>query len=268
MQKLLIIISVAFLSFSGFGQSSKLKGRWVSSKQEYMLINDTLDKSNILCGKDQWENYLNLSIHANTLSFYNSYTSSTDNFKTMRIRSYDYTIIAVTDSALTIRTTSKLSKDLFNGADTIKFIRQEYTVDTSFHFEKLIFHTTVCFGSCPVLDIQIDSNKEILYHALIPKNKSRLSPSDTFNCKGTLRQPEYDQLLRLLKTSNLRNLQYNVQTCCDAPLITLIVYYNGERKYIQSMSLPPVINDLIFFLYHLNEKAVLKNIPGKIVLEE
>jgi len=65
----------------------------------------------------------------------------------------------------------------------------------------------------------------------------------------------------------LKTLKFNSQNCCDGSLITLIVYYNGQRKYIQSMFLPPVLNDLISFLWGINKRAFLVKIPDKIELE-
>jgi len=266
-----LFVGFIFFTLNGYGQLVKLKGSWINSKQEYIVINDTTNNSNLLCNKDLRDNHLHLKLYADTLSFQVRYVSEVDNYQTQHIGNrYDLKILKLTDSILIVKVASKLSQDFFKSPDTLEFIKQQFSIDTAFRFEKLIFHTTPCYGSCPILHIQIDSLGQMLYNGITYPNY--LSPNYSItsvdgNFKGSISKEDYNKLILLLKTCNLKTLKFNSQNCCDGSLITLIVYYNGQRKYIQSMFLPPVLNDLISFLWGINKRAFLVKIPDKIELE-
>ena len=54
----------------------------------------------------------------------------------------------------------------------------------------------------------------------------------------------------------------------DAPVTTLIIYYNGQRKYLKSMFPPTIAEKLIEFLYLISERAILTRTNEKRTMEE
>jgi len=60
-----------------------------------------------------------------------------------------------------------------------------------------------------------------------------------------------------LRTIGLDRLEFDGTSCCDGSLITIIVYYEGKRKFLQSMFLQDKANKLIAILYDICEKSTL-----------
>lgn len=253
------------------GQTKKIKGNWISADQEFMSIVDTAGNYNTLLNRDLLDEQFFLFIYGDTLSFQSHYTSSAENFTVEHNDRYDLKILSFTDSFLTVSPATALAKYFFYNKSIIRFMRQEYDVDTAFRFEKLVYHTTECFGSCPIIDLELNSNRQIRCSARNAYNfagNGGLDSSLIGDFSGLLPHKEFDTLMLLLKTAGLRTLKYRPQFCCDAPVTTLIVYSNGERKYIKSMFLPPHLYTLIGYLYRLNRKAILVRSRNKIKLED
>ena len=79
-----------------------------------MLINDTLNKydnSNMLCTADNDEG-MAFYLIGDTLSFQKQYYSSATNYEKLYVDRYDLVITKRTDTSLTVRPTSLLSKKL------------------------------------------------------------------------------------------------------------------------------------------------------------
>ncbi|WP_317048059.1 DUF6438 domain-containing protein [Flavobacterium sp. HTF] len=127
-------------------------------------------------------------------------------------------------------------------------------------FEKIIFHTSPCFGNCPLLNLQVNKDKSMLFY----KKKSGFSPKmdsqkqdaqENEYYKGTVSDKLYNELLtEIAKTDTV---SYKGQNCCDAPLKTIIAYYNGKRKYTQTMFPPEESKKLISVLYEICESKNL-----------
>lgn len=119
-----------------------------------------------------------------------------------------------------------------------------------FSFEKIVFHTTQCFGSCPVVDMEIDSNRNVVVHRVIFKGKGRGHEDDGLsgNFKGTIDVTSYKRLIDTLVASNYANLKFPAEFCCDAPVISIIVYANGQRTEMSSMFPPEEARPLINLL--------------------
>ncbi|WPR73556.1 hypothetical protein [Algoriphagus sp. NG3] len=55
--------------------------------------------------------------------------------------------------------------------------------------------------------------------------------------------------------------------CCDAPIKTIIVYHNGERKYYKAMFEATGMKELISYLYAINQKVDLTGVEEKFSFE-
>lgn len=134
--------------------------------------------------------------------------------------------------------------------------------------EKIIFHSSRCNGSCPSLDPKIDSSRKIFVNRKYYKTKSGLDKRFSGQFSGSLDQSKYNKLIELLQNCSLDVLQFPAIICCDAPIITIIVYYNGDRKYFKSMTPPRITNELISFLKTIgNDKELIKTNETRIIEE-
>lgn len=135
-------------------------------------------------------------------------------------------------------------------------------------FEKIIYHSSLCFGSCPVIDLQIDSNKNILLRREVVSFKRNNETPSLKKYNGFLTQPEYDSVLTLLKKADYKNLQFEDVQCCDGVITTLIIYSGGDKKYLKSMMPSQQSQELINYLHKLGMKTDLPEIKEEIKLEE
>jgi hypothetical protein len=124
--------------------------------------------------------------------------------------------------------------------------------------EKIIFHSSRCNGICPRIDLIIDSNKNIFANREIYISKSEVYRRYSGQFEGTLQQTDYNKLITLLETCNLDSLKFPSIDCCDGIITTIIVYYNGQRKYLRSMTPPQIADKLIWFLNSVGFNKKLK----------
>jgi len=259
--RLTILILTMLIWTITYGQLDKLKGTWVSNSNDVMVINDTINKysnSNMLCTSERDEGRA-FYLFGDTLSFQQRYYSSETNYKKLYVFRYDLLIIGKTDSSLTVRPISKLSMKFFNNRTDLKFIKQEYNKDKTIIFEKIIYHTTFCFGSCPTIDLEIDNDKYIYLSGKFHEGDSeyKIDSLKSGQFKGKLTERLYNELIAILQTTNLRTLEFPEKIGEDAPVTTLIIYFNGQRKYFKSMFPPTIADRLIKFLYVINQRTEL-----------
>jgi len=123
---------------------------------------------------------------------------------------------------------------------------------------KLIFHSSRCNGLCPKFDIEIDSAKNIFVNREYFKTKSEIDKKFSGQFKGVLTNEDSKRLLELLKDVNLATLKFPQSSMMDGVEITVIVYYNGQRKYFKSAEPPSIAKDLIAFLASLGDNKRLQ----------
>jgi hypothetical protein len=257
---------------TSYGQFDKFKGTWISSSRDVIVINDTLNKydnSNMLCTASKDEG-MAFYLIGDTLSFQKQYYSSATNYEKLYVDRYDLVVTKQTDTSLTVRPTSILSKKFFNKRTNITFIKQEFNKDKSIVFEKIIYHTTSCFGSCPTIDLEIRNDKNVYLKGEFYKENPmyEIDSIKSGQFIGKLNDTLYNELINILQTSNLRTLTFPEIHGADAPVTTLIIYYNGQRKYLKSMFPPTITDKLIEFLYFVNERANLTRTNEKRTIEE
>jgi len=139
-----------------------------------------------------------------------------------------------------------------------------------FKLSKIVYHTTRCFGWCPVIDMQVDDKRAITVNRLVfPQGKGAAADSSKSGMyTGTISQDNYDTLVNLLVKSNIDSMQFPNQMCCDAPIVTLIVHHNGKRKYLKSMFPPEDAQPVIEFLRKLALDSTLTKVNSIEKIEE
>lgn len=148
----------------------------------------------------------------------------------------------------------------------------EFVQDSSFTLDKLIFHTSACFGSCPVINLEISSDKSIRFtgNYFKDENFNEIDSARYGNFSGQLSDQLYNELIDLIITSKITEMdnKQNQVLCCDAAVKTLILYHNDTRKYYKAMFEPNVLRDLISFLYSINQNLDLTQVEDNFYFEK
>ncbi|PWL39988.1 hypothetical protein DKG77_03935 [Flagellimonas aquimarina] len=103
--------------------------------------------------------------------------------------------------------------------------------------KELYFSTTGCYGSCPVFEIQLKSNRDLEYNGKRFTNHPGL---ESFK----LNQTDYDNLIGLIEYSELEKLNdfYSVNWTDDQTGKLKVIYENGDIKEIQDYGLQGTTN--------------------------
>lgn len=125
--------------------------------------------------------------------------------------------------------------------------------------EKIIYHSSHCNGTCPALDLEIDSNYDVLLKRDIWTAKGESDKRRSGNFKGKIDPRAYFNLFATLVRSNYLVLKFPPIYCCDGSVTTIIIYANGKRTELSSMLPPKEAQKLIGVLHDL---ALNLNIPS------
>ena len=144
--------------------------------------------------------------------------------------------------------------------------------------EKIIFHTSECFGSCSQYHLEIDSNKNLKLYAEIvyvgyEKNKSwpsQLDKSKMGYFKGIVSDTSFNKITEAIQKIGIDSLKFDGGDCCDGSLITIIIYFDKKYKYLQSMFPPQKAENLIMSLWDvcINSKLERTNTAFEIEYEK
>lgn len=239
---------------------SNLKGKWINESNGFLEIGDTTSNNNYI-GENVGMISKYLQIEGDTLSFQNRYSSSEDNYSINRIDRFDFKIIQLSEKHLSIRPLTKLAYKLFQ-ADTISLIKQQFAIDNNIEFDNIIFHTTQCYGHCPVYHLEVKKDGSTKLHRervyrKIDKNYEIDTTKVGFYA-GKLSMSLLRDLEHHIKTCNLENLKFNGHLCCDGSITTIILDYNGKSKYLKDMFPPRITSNLINHLYYICQESDLE----------
>jgi Domain of unknown function (DUF6438) len=250
------------LYFIPLAQNSKLMGAWYSKDQEVIVIEDTSGRLENLMQKS--ENFQKIDITRKVISFHKQYYSSATNYNILYTDKYDFKILQLDDSVLVLQPLSSFSKSFFVNRGKIKFIKKEYWKSQNLRFDKIIFHSSECFGSCPLIDFEINSTGAVKYKF----GGWAADSASRGHFIGQMPDSVYSLFLNKLQNCQLETLRWNSVKCCDGVVVTLIIYFNNERKYIKSM-LPSIVTyDLLSFFYTLKSKIKFTRTDQKFYMEE
>lgn len=132
-------------------------------------------------------------------------------------------------------------------------------------FEKLTYHSSPCFGMCPEIAMNIYENRTV--ELSITKFKSKGARDSVLHYKGTITKNEHDTLITYLKEIDWKTIEFPKEMCCDAPIKSLILNYNGETKKFRAMFPPESTNKLFQYLYDLAVNNKLPETTEKLEFE-
>lgn len=138
--------------------------------------------------------------------------------------------------------------------------------------EKIIFHSSMCFGTCSVYHLEVKNNQDVrLFAETVYKDPKKLLYEEDFEKEGCFvgkaNATDYKRLDSILQNIGLDTLTFKDITCCDGVVYTIIVYYDGEKKIFKSMLPPESANELISTLYDICTNSALKPASKDFVLE-
>lgn len=249
MKTLLIATILSLVTFQvriAFAQPEVLKGTWISAEQDLIEILHTGRDSdfNYLSNQLLNEDTFTLLIFNDTLSFQHIYTSSFTQFKIEYTDRYDLKVVNVNDSILIVRPVSDFSKQYFQNRSVITLKKKKYISDKTVVFEKLIYHSVM---SGPTVALQIDSSKNLYMNYTNPYSNEK-SGLASGNYSAVLDDDTYKELIYQLQNCNLRTLRFGDIKGADSQMVTLIIYFNGVRKYLKSLAPPQISKELVTFI--------------------
>jgi hypothetical protein len=243
-----------------FSQFERLKGNWISEANEMIAIHDTAKPVNYVCNSKLKCRNFYLKNVKDTIRFQSRYYTSKDKYKKLNVDNFNMLIVELNDSVLRVKPVAKGLKDHFGTSGIIKFKKQEYIRDKDFKLDKIIFHASGCYGTCPIIDMEI-SGKEIKLHIVKFDEGSHLM-RDTERSgyfTGKLSDEQYKELVSLLVRSKIDEINIDGQMlCCDGAVKTIITYHNGGRNYVKTMFEPRILDELVNFLYKVTDTVSLE----------
>lgn len=129
-------------------------------------------------------------------------------------------------------------------------------------FKNLIYHTSVCFGFCPVYHMEIRKNGKVFVHKekIFDRDKSAgknfaIDSTQIGYFKGKISKKEVRKINDLIRSVNLPALQTDSVLCCDGSLKTIISYIGGNRHYYQTMFPRDNVQELTNLLHAIAGKT-------------
>ncbi|MFI5137845.1 MAG: DUF6438 domain-containing protein [Sphingobacteriales bacterium] len=137
-------------------------------------------------------------------------------------------------------------------------------------FDKIIFHTSLCFGSCPVYHLELDKNKKVkLFAELVYKNGdwAKYDTAKMGYFTGFASDTSFQRLSNIINNIGLDTIKYKAIACCDGAIKTIIMYQGSKRIYLKSMILPAKLNPLIDILHEICKTSALKRVHKRFKIE-
>ena len=272
MKQTIVFIFLLLISELSFGQFEKLSGNWISDKNEMISIQDSVKSNNYITNSKSRNDNFYLEILGDTISLQSRYYTSEDDFEKMITDRYDFKILEITDSTFTAKPITKFSKNFFLTDTSITFLNQNYITNPNFKLEKLVFRTSTCNGSCPVINLRITSDRDLDLNATYYKNSVyQKDKTKSGNFIAKLDEKTYRELRKLLiqaKIDTFDIIPSPMELCCDGAVKTIITYHNGKRNYIKTMHEPRILRELISYLYNLPEIVDLERTEREFIFEK
>lgn len=140
---------------------------------------------------------------------------------------------------------------VYKFGDFIEFNRKP----ANHKIEKIEYSTTFCYGTCPVFNITIDSNKTAMWVAEVYNKINNQEVTGKF--KSTITEEKYNNIVDLLNYIDFENLKdnYEVNWTDDQTSTLKVTYDNGKVKTIEDYGLSGTygLNKLYRLLFELRE---------------
>ncbi|PXY44317.1 DUF6438 domain-containing protein [Flavobacterium hydrophilum] len=113
--------------------------------------------------------------------------------------------------------TTKISDSIF-----AKYARTKYKMNPNENYDKIIVSSSGCYGSCPVLNISIDKNGNILYNGQYYNTQNGFF-------KSKITKNEYQKIQTSFKKADIKNLEGNYRgNWTDDETVTITFIKNNQ----------------------------------------
>lgn len=141
-------------------------------------------------------------------------------------------------------------------------------------FEKIIFHTSKCFGTCPEYHLELNQKREIKLHIEKIYNKRTLDTLKIGYYRGKLDDETYSELKSIIEKIDLKKsgiiepiLEQNTITLKEGTQLSLILYIKNQRKPMIYIYPEGHCNILISFIYKVSNLEYLTKTSEKLQIE-
>lgn len=257
MKKLLSIIFV-FITASAYSQVTPIS-TWIS--EDLGGLRFYKDEMNFdFDGYNRSKRYYMVK---DTLIMIDKYTYIGTTDKTQHVDLFKFLTKRNGDKSLAIIPVNANAKRLAKEA-VYQFRNIKYIKDATIKFTRIHLNAGMCYGSCPVLSIDID-NKGVYYL----KGGEYAEPFKGY-FKGRLTAKQLDTLIFLIQHSQIKKMYGWKQKAFvnDTPPYNLTIYHNNKRLKVQTNWAPMNIRDLISFLVSTYKTVNLVPDPEKHEFDE
>ena len=128
---------------------------------------------------------------------------------------------------------------------------------TPFNFNEITFHSSPCNGPCPDISLTINSDSSVNLIRTIYLAKGVEDTVRSGGFKGKLDAKNYKQLITHLSEINWETIDFPNITCCDKPVIQILLTYDNKLHKYKSMTPTASAQKLIDFLTQLSTNIQL-----------
>ena len=243
--------SEAQINFQG------IKGNWVSAELDFIYINDSIGYGNYMSNNRLVLERFHMNISNDTLTASAGLTF--ENNRWLHLSVYQFIILESSDSNLIVKPINQSSKAFFphfSYTGTIKFIRQEYVLDSAIEFSKLSYSNSECQSGCQFVQCVIDSSKSITLYLDCYDLAGKMETSRSGKYVGTLDSVLFNDLIFYLQTSQLADLRVKNVWMSHRQEIHLMIQMNEITKEFNGRPHPlhlRRLDDFLCNLYHIKE---------------
>lgn len=141
-------------------------------------------------------------------------------------------------------------------------------------FEKIIFHTSKCFGTCPEYHLELNHNKEIRLYIEKAYDKRKIDTARIGFYRGKLDKKTYKEFQSILEKIDWEKSGMEAPpvapktiTLSEGSQLTLILYIDNKRKPIKYIYPSGHWQNLMAFLYKISEDKSLIKVSEKLEIE-
>lgn len=246
----LIAFFILKISINGFSQVAISNKLWVGQNNEFIKADSTIIRFETFTkklGNTRVARFY--SIDRDTLKIVESNKDEsglTSNFLLQLDKNDKLTLIPVNSPASLL--TNLITLDGVKQNLSYTEIRK-FPFD-SLKFEKITFISTECYGRCPVMALEIDDQKRVKFIGI--KNSVA-----TGHYVSTLSNTQFENLLKILKFSQLDFIQCGTDRNIDLSTYSVELHYNNRSRNFRTCMLPFVLDDLKEFILSLPQNLNL-----------
>jgi len=145
-----------------------------------------------------------------------------------RIEGDSLSIFNLSDSSWWSRKILSITKDYFvlrlDKGKKQKFTRVDYTVDTLHSFDKIILSSSGCYGTCPILDVIIYSNGNVVF-------LGERYTTETGFFTATISREQFENLQNNFRKANLKNIETNFSVAWSDDERISTTFVSGDKIY-------------------------------------